>query len=142
MRMFPPLLGGALATLLCGCGPSTVVKTGDVNPSDTNLATIGRLYAQAEQKLGRPPRTADELKPFLPAGGELAPLLVSPNDNQPYVIVWGAKLISTPDQSVILAYERTGANGYRRVLTPAGTQMLTAEAFAKSTFPPGHVPGG
>jgi hypothetical protein len=128
--------------LCAGCGAAAVVKTGDVNPSDANLATIGRLYVQAELKLGRPPRVSDELKPFLPADGNLDQLLISPNDNQPYVIVWGAKMASTPDQSMIIAYERTGAKGYRRVLTPSGTLMLSAEAFATSTFPPGHTPAG
>ena len=131
------------AAFLCGgCGVAVISKSADVNAADTNLAMIGRLYVLAEQKLARPPKNADELKPFLDAGTDLNQLLISPNDNQPYVIVWGAKVVNASDQSMIVAYERTGANGYRRVFTPAGTGMLAAEAFAKSSFPPGHTPGG
>jgi hypothetical protein len=105
------------------------------------LAAIGRYYAQAEQKLGRPPSSADELKPFLPPGGELSKLMVSPNDNLPYVVVWGTKITHSPDQYLVVAYEKNGANGYRHVFTPQGTLMLTAEDFAKAAFPPGHTPG-
>ena len=93
-------------------------------------------------KLGRPPANADELKPFLPAGSDINQLLTSPNDGQPYVVVWGTKLSSTPDQYLIVAYERVGSNGYRVVLCPAGTRTLAEADFAKSTFPPGHKPGG
>jgi hypothetical protein len=130
----------SIACLTVGCQSGSTDKTGEVNPSDNNLATIGRMYSAAEQKLGRPPNSADELKPFVPEGTAIGTLLVSPNDNQPYVIVWGTRLNSTPDQSMVLAYERTGANGYRRVLTPAGTMMLANADFNKASFPPGHKP--
>jgi hypothetical protein len=137
--LLPLVCGAGCALAVAGCGAS-VVRTGEVDLVDVNLATIGRVYAQAEQTLGRPPLAADELKPFLPAGMVLDTLLVSPTDNQRYTIVWGTKVLSTPDPKMIIAYERNGANGMRHVLTPAGTRMLSAEAFAASQFPPGHKP--
>jgi hypothetical protein len=129
-------------TLPCGCGSSVANKSGPAYPSDANLATIGRLYARAERKLGRPPNKPDELKPFLAAGDDIDQMLVSPNDGQPYVVVWGTKLASAPDQYVIIAYERAGSKGLRVVLCPSGTRTLADADFAKSTFPPGHTPGG
>jgi hypothetical protein len=106
------------------------------------LATIGRIYVRAERALGHPPANADDLKSHLQAGEDLKALLVSPNDSQPYVIVWGTKMVSPPDPSVVMAYERAGANGYRRVLTPTGTRMVADADFARCVFPPGHKPGG
>jgi hypothetical protein len=135
-----PVFAAALSA--AGCGGSLVVKTGDGNAADTNLGAIGRMYAQAELKLGRPPKSADELKPFVSPGTDFKQLLVSPNDNQPYVIVWAVNVVSTPEQSMVFAYERAGANGFRRVLTPSGTLMLGEDDFAKATFPPGHKPAG
>jgi hypothetical protein len=137
------LLSVAICAILpAGCGQQVVVKTGEVNPSDVNLGTLGRIYTRAQQQLGRPPRSVDELKPYAKEDGDLEKLLVSPNDSQPYVIVWGANILTSPEPYMIVVYERTGANGFRHVLTPTGTLMLSDANFAKATFPPGHKPGG
>jgi hypothetical protein len=123
-----------------GCGSATIVKEGKVAATDVNLSTIGRLYSHAQQQLGRPPKNADELKPFAKDAGDLDKLLVSPNDGKLYVIVWGAKILGAANQEMVVAYERTGANGFRHVLTPSGTQMMSHEEFARAVFPPGHRP--
>jgi hypothetical protein len=132
----------ATAALVTGCGPAVVIRDGTVDPTDVNLATLGRLYARAQQQLGRPPKNVDELKPYAKDSGDLGQILVSANDGQPFVIAWGASVVGAANQETVIAYERTGANGFRHVLTPTGTQMLTAEEFAKATFPPGHKPAG
>jgi hypothetical protein len=132
----------ACALLVSGCGTPTDAKLNEVLPSDTNLATIGRLYSQAQQQLGRPPGNAADLKPFIATQGELDALLVSPNDHEPYVIVWGTNLLSTPNPSIVVAYEQTGAKGLRHVLTPTGTRIMDEAELAKAEFPAGHKPAG
>ncbi|HEY1376205.1 MAG TPA: hypothetical protein VGF55_05395 [Gemmataceae bacterium] len=140
--VYPPLLGLAVcAALTIGCGQQ-VGKSGEVNPSDVSLNTISRIYTRAQQQLGRPPRGADELRPYAKDEGDLDKLLVSPNDNQPYVVVWGANMLTPADYYMVVVYERTGANGFRHVLTPTGTLMLSDADFAKATFPLGHKPAG
>lgn len=128
--------------LSAGCGPTVVVKEGKVDPTDVNLATLGRLYAAAEQQFGRPPKNQVELKAFAKDVADFDKLLVSDNDGQPFVVVWGASTVGSANQETVIAYERTGANGFRHVLTPTGTQMLSADEFAKARFPPGHKPAG
>jgi hypothetical protein len=140
--LIPMIAACIWASLAVGCGPSVIVKEGTVDPSDTNLNTLGRIYVQAEHQLGHPPRKADELKPFAKDAGDLSQLLISPNDNEPYVVVWGTSVASSSDPSVVFAYERAGVNGVRHVLTPTGTTMLTDADFAKASFPRGHMPPG
>src|SRR4051794_35680372 len=81
------------AAAAAACGPTVVVKTGEVDASDVNLIALARIYARAQQQLGRPPRSADELRPYAKGDVDLEKLLVSPNDNQPYVVVWGTNLL-------------------------------------------------
>src|SRR4051812_44611249 len=107
MRTSRAIAGLALvaAALAAGCGPSVVSKGGTVDTSDVNLAAIGRIYTRAQQQLGRPPRAAADLKPYAKGEVDLDQILTSPNDHQPYVIVWGANMLSTPDPYVVLVYE-------------------------------------
>jgi hypothetical protein len=93
----------------------------DVPPKPENLRQdVQGLY---ELGLGRP---ADEA-------------LISPRDQQPIVIIYGAD--STTPGNAILAYERAGANGTRWVVTMAQEIKELPEAeFLKSTFAKGHKP--
>ncbi len=130
------------AAVVAGCGPTVVVKTGEVDASDVRLSALARIYGRAQQLLGRPPRSADDLRPYAKGETDFDKLLVSPNDHQPYVVVWGTNLLTSPDSYLVVAYERTGSNGFRHVLTPTGTLLLSDADFARATFPPGHKPGG
>jgi hypothetical protein len=65
--------------------------------------------------------------------------LVSPRDNQPIVIIMGAN--DNDGASSILAYEKTGAEGTRWVVTMGGeAKKLPNEEFSKATFAKGHKP--
>jgi hypothetical protein len=114
-----------------GCG-----KSGDTGPvKDTeHLTAIRKAYLAATKRLGHRPKNLEELKPSLAAEGNPDELLVSPNDNLPYVIVFGAD----PRKHVI-AYEQKGANGLRMAvdqnLLP---RRLSPEEFETLSFPPGH----
>ncbi len=136
------LCAAVCAAATGGCGPTVVVKTGEVDASDIHLSALARIYGRTQQQLGRPPRTADELRPYAKGETDFDKLLVSPNDHQPYVVVWGTNLLTSPDSYLVVAYERTGSNGFRHVLTPTGTLLLSDADFARATFPTGHKPGG
>ena len=136
--------GVLLALLTAGCSSGTTEKQG--NEAELDLKQIGDAYGQALARLGRPPRSAEEIKPELTAMavGDLNAVFQSPNDNQPYVIIWGVSLAEvdpTAEKQQVLAYERTGAGGTRYVLLANGAVVpMTAEEFAAATFPPGHRP--
>jgi hypothetical protein len=116
-----------------------VVKEAD-DRSGENLFQFSRAYDLAHEKLGHPPRSAEEFKPFCKDIGESNVLLTSPNDRQPYVVFWGADMRNAPDPTVIVAHEKTGINGVRYVLTPTGVDRLKDAQFAAAKFASGHQP--
>jgi hypothetical protein len=137
-----------VAVLLVGTGACG--KTTDMVPfsqAEKNLSFVAAAYTDAFSRLGHSPKNADELKPFLKTFGNPEELLVSPNDGQAYVVVWG-----TPDPTQgrptsykgmfpILAYERTGTNGMRAITDIRGRPMLVPAAeFRSLTFVGGHTP--
>jgi hypothetical protein len=90
------------------------------NQAAAHLRTIIQAYDLALYHKGRPPRDAEELKPFLKQLREHEDpdvLLRSPNDGQPYEIVWGVNLNQDVDPGAVLAYEKQGAEGKRYVIT-------------------------
>lgn len=105
-----------------------------VNQQDTgNLTTIGLAYNRATDKLGRPPKDLEELKPFLQELGDPNSILRSPHDGLPYVILFGRnirKLDTMPPP--IIAYEQQGVSGKRYVLTTMGIQPMSDEEFQKA----------
>jgi hypothetical protein len=110
------------------------------------LTFVALAYSEAFSRLGRGPKDAEELKPFLKEFGNPDELLISPNDGQPYVIVWGANPTRggpTEYQQMfpILAYESAGTGG-KRALTDIRGRPLTVpnEDFSKLTFVAGHKP--
>jgi hypothetical protein len=132
--------GIALVLAIIGCNSRPTIPEGTMAPSDVKLMKLGQVYKKAEEGLGRPPRNADELKPFAAEFGDLDSLLTSPNDQRKFVVVWGTNLLSAPDQDMVVVYEETGTKGFRHVLTPSGTRVLNEEAFARASFPLGHAP--
>jgi hypothetical protein len=111
-------------------------KSGEGGPfKDTeNLAAIRKAYLAATKRLGHHPRNLEELKPSLASEGNPDELLVSPNDNLPYVIVFGAD----PRKHVI-AYEQKGVNGQRMAVDQnVLPRRLSPEEFETLSFPPGH----
>jgi hypothetical protein len=102
-------------------------------------------YQDANTELGRPPKNADELKRFLKQFGDPDALLISPNDGEPYVVIWGANPVGGPTDYEgmfpILAYERKGADGMRAVTDIRGRPMtIPAGDLEKVKFIGRHKP--
>ncbi len=136
-------LGVVLALPLVGCSSGPVQVEGDTGGA--NLGKVGIAYLRATEQLGRPPRNLDELKPVLQREfGDADGLLRSPNDGQPYVVIWGVDItraVPGVTAPVVVAYERQGVGGKRYVLTVGvGIRSLTDQDFARAYFPNGHQP--
>jgi hypothetical protein len=141
-------LAFSLLVLSTGCS-SAPPQPPPEDPAGGQLRKIGLAYMQVANGTGQPPRTANPIKDALRQMGEANPdsLLVSPNDGQPFTIVFGFDPRTgdtLPDSSappVILAYEQTGKDGQRWVLTTLCFAVrLGAEDFAKARFANGHTP--
>jgi hypothetical protein len=118
------------AAVLSGC-PS---GGGGSSNRTEGIVSIRKAYMAATNRLGRPPRDLDELKPSLAAEGNVEELLVSPNDGLPYVIVYGAD----PGKHVV-AFEAKGVDGVRLVVDRAQfPRRVTEEQFVSLSFPPGY----
>jgi hypothetical protein len=136
-----------LTVLLAGLtGCKSKVDVVSLSQSEQNLTHIALAYKDAHTKLDRPPKNVEELKPLLKDFGNPEELLVSPNDGQPYVIVWGADPTRGGPTEYkgmfpILAYEQKGSGGRRAVTDIRGRPMTVPEEdFAKLTFVRGHKP--
>jgi hypothetical protein len=114
--------------------PSVVDADGD---GGERLHKIGLAINDATTRLGRPPATVEELRPFLAEVGKPDQLLFSPVDGRPYVILWGVDVRSTA-VSTVLAYEQVGSMGRRYVLTATAVVQLTDDELAAAEFPAGH----
>lgn len=128
-----------------GCGSKPTPKPIVEKKEGDNLSHIVGAYEEANKKLGRPPQSADEIKPYLETYGDPERLLISPNDKLPYVILWGVDLLNKKAQgeyltSPILAHEAKGKTGIRQCIDIFGSlQSLDDAGFAKITFAPGTV---
>lgn len=126
----------------CGSGPKVI----PFSQSEKTLSSIALAYMEAHSRLGHGPKNAEELKPFLKDFGNPDELLVSPNDGQPYVIVWGVDPTRggpTEYQGMwqILAYERKGTGGARAITDIRGRPMrVPEEDIPKLTFAGRHKP--
>src|SRR5262249_53521491 len=115
----------------------------EVPAAHQNLRFISAAYFRATIKLDRPPRTLEELRPFLKEQTESADVLRSPNDGENYVILWGVDVRKPPAEgkgTPIWAYEQRGKDGTRYVLRGKNVAQLTDEEFQRADFPRGHKP--
>jgi hypothetical protein len=141
------LLGGLALLLasLVGCGPSVHVVP--MTPAEKNLTHVLMAYSDACGRLGRGPKNVEELKPFLKELNISEDVLVSPNDGEPFVIVWGAGIQGGPTEYKgmfqILGYESKGTARGRVVADVRCVPMtVPQEDFAKLHFVRGHKPQG
>jgi hypothetical protein len=128
---------------LAGCSKTSTEVAGHA-PDDTaiQLRSVASAYSAAGIKLGRPPKSMEELKPFLKQVGDPDQIMRSTHDGQPFEIVWGVD----PDQSgaapgatLVFAYEKQGSGGKRWVLTQSGPAEMTEEQFNALNVPkPGN----
>jgi hypothetical protein len=127
---------------LVGCGGGR--KQGELNPTEQRLWTIGKAYVEACNGLGRAPTNFAEIKPYVE--GEVSDdLLRSPNDGEPFVILWGVDYNRLPYRKdnpfTVGGYEKNGVHGTRYVLRfPMGVVSMTDDDLRKAIFPPGHSP--
>ena len=134
------------AALGCGKGVNEKgVYQVPMTPAEKNLSHIAAAYEEAYSKLGRGPKDAAELKPFLKEHGNPDELLVSPNDGEPFVVIWGKKPAGGPTEYKglfpILAYESKGSGGARAVTDIRGVpKTVPDEDFGKLKFLGGHKP--
>jgi hypothetical protein len=139
---------------LVGCS-SKKPDTGGSDDVKQNLKQIFQAYQLAEKNLKRPPKSAQELKPFLQKVHGSEGALESPSDHEPFVIIYGAstggKAMATakktevnpavPEYPPILAYEKEGTPKGRHVLFVLGPiTVLDEERFQKATFANNHRP--
>jgi hypothetical protein len=124
---------------VAGCGSRVIERVTSDHGGD-QLVTLSRIYTAAHRSLGRPPRGVNDLKTVAKEFGDLDRLLKSPNDGQPYAIVWGVDLGNAPNPTMVVAHEKVGARGVRYVMTPTGVRTLTDAEFGRAEFPPGYKP--
>jgi hypothetical protein len=127
-----------------GCGKSSkVVEAPGPAPgsAQANLEAIYEAYMSFMNKQGRAPKDVDELKPSLMTYGDPEKLLVSPEDNLPFVIVFPSNGNMTAAGAVapIMAYEKKGKDGKRYAINLSAYGLhLTDDELKKSPFPPGY----
>jgi hypothetical protein len=91
------------ALLLCmlglaGCSsdkPATTTEPAAPATAEERLTAIGKAYQKAASRLGKPPRSAEDIKDDV-EGGFTPELLRSPNDYEPFVVLWGVDLNKLP----------------------------------------------
>lgn len=137
------LLVGVLTGVLAGCAGK---HPPEENQAAVHLRKIAQAYDLVLYKNRRPPRNAEELKPFLQQlGPHDAPedLLRSPNDGQPYEIVWGVNPDREANLSALLAHEKNGVDGKRYAITVGRiVKTLTEAEFKDTSYPGGKQPAG
>jgi hypothetical protein len=143
LALIPGLAGVLVVSSLLGLSGCGAAKPPPDKTPD-HLRKILQAFDLANYEKRRGPRDADELKSYLKqVGGVEDPdqLLRSPNDGQPYEIVWGVNLMEETDISAIVAYEKQGVGGKRQVITVARIvkEMSDAE-FSEATFASGKRP--
>jgi hypothetical protein len=118
-RRYLSFLAACLGSaFLWGCGESKPAP----NKAPGHLRKIIQGFDLAIATNRRPPRDAEELKPFLQQISEKEDpeeILRSPNDGQPYEIMWGVNPLQQEEFDALLAYEKNGVDGKRYVITVA-----------------------
>jgi hypothetical protein len=134
-------LGIVVGLAGCGTGPNVI----PLSKAEKSLTNIALAYGEAHARLGHGPKDAEELKPYLKEFGNPDELLISPNDGEPFVVVWGANPRGGPTDYKqifpVLAYEKKGTRGKRALTDIRGRPMtIPTEDFSKLTFVGGHRP--
>ena len=129
------------ATVGCsGCvGSPEPVRT-PLPKAVQDLGTIAQMYCEAFEQTGKAPESYDELRQYLTSFGNPDDMRDSPNDGQPYVVMWGADptrggAVNPKGLWHIVAHEKVGKDGVRAVADMRGLgAMVTDEEFAQLKF--------
>ena len=123
-----------------GCGGPTKLEA-PANRSYRNLKLLGRAYIAATNELGRPPKGAEELLPFITYHGEGGPkAILHTAEGEQYTILWGSPPNDDGGKSLVIAYEPHETDGHRYVLVGRDVYHMNDESFKKARFPPGKAP--
>jgi hypothetical protein len=129
---------------VAGCGTTGTPVEDRADPVRKQLEAIGVAYVHATSRLRHPPNNKQELLPALQEHGDPAKLLVSPNDGQEFVIVWGVDLKQIKalgDAVPIIAFEKDGKDGMRYVLRGrSDIVQMTAGQLKGAVFPSDYTP--
>lgn len=130
-----------IACAATGCGRKIQVADETESKSQEALRAVAAAYNAALAKRGKPPAGPDDIVPFLPKGVSPEDALRSPQDDQPFVIIWGADPRKGMDVNpLVIGYEAQGKNGRRMVFTAMGVFTMTDARFKEARFPEGHTP--
>jgi len=135
-------LGVVGAFVLLGIGlwffrPPSIPLVDDDSTNDERLHRIGQAYENASNRLGRPPKSMEEIRPAFDELGFPIGNLTSPVDHEPFVIIWDVDVSVAPTNAV-LAYQRSCVGGQRLVLAVGGVKVVKIGEEADLLFPPGH----
>src|SRR5262245_32980086 len=119
------LLGaaGVAAALGCSGAPKPVVTR--IPKAEQDLCSIAQAYREAFEQKQKAPESFDDLRPYLSSLGIPDEMRVSPNDGEPYVVLWGCDPTRGGAGSVrgmwaIIAHEKAGSGGMRAVADMRG----------------------
>jgi len=123
---------------LQGCGGRTEAENAAGAEEVNRLSAIEAAYFAHIEKTNRPPKSADDLKKYFAEDVDVSTVYTSSRDNEPYVIFWGADYRKhNGGNQFVIAYEKTGVDGVRMVLTGFGVVEMNAEQLGESAYPPG-----
>jgi hypothetical protein len=139
------LLGVLALAALSGCGGGPQPMPAESGAA-AHLRQIANAYDSVVMRGGRPPRSMEDLRPVLQAmvpGKDPDEYFRSPNDGEPYVIVWGIRLDRIDDADGVLAHEKKGRDGKRFVITLSRfTKELSDAEFSQIHYPRPSGPVG
>jgi hypothetical protein len=116
---------GVLIAVLIGC---TVKPKSREDETTTDFRQISGVFDMLQGFHNRPPRDLEEIRKNLAElhkdgqNEEPDKVLTSSRDNEPYVIMLGARLGSEPGDAIVI-FEKKGLDGVRYVMT-ANRQVL------------------
>ncbi len=134
------LLGAVAVAAALGCLRSSDPVVTPIPKAEQDLCSIAQAYLAAYEEKNKPPESFDDLRPYLVGLGSPDDMKVSPNDGQPYVVLWGCDPTRGGPGPVrgmwtIVAHEQTGKDGRRAVADTRGlATTVTDEEFARLKF--------
>jgi len=127
-----------LTFMLLGCGSAEKPSTITTDPTIIALDKLGSAYIRGTP----PPKTKAELLSIFKSCNHPKELLISPNDGQEFIIVYGVELKGlkvSGAQLPVVAFEKSGKDGKRYALRGMNTVVQLTEAELKSSvFPDGY----
>lgn len=125
---------------VCGCGKSDPVET-PMPAAEKDLGTISQAYKEAFERTNKAPKSFEELRPYLKSlGRSPEDIQISPNDGQPYVVLWGGDPTrggggGVQQLSLIVCHEKAGKDGKRAVSDTRGrVATVTDDEFSRLKF--------